>query len=150
MSHGVTWNGNPVNNAGGANNYLFPTNWEQKSNPGPVDQAGLDQVSKLLGGMRQNYGDVRQQVGAGTKDPRAMTLMNNRMNNLRDYAQFMRGNAAEGTTIKGPGTGRGGGRGGGGGGNDPFAPGVATDFTGGLSNSAQLMKLLAQQGQGAL
>jgi hypothetical protein len=142
-SGGTHWQGRENLYGGGGNNWLSqPQGW-RGSNPGVVSPEKMAQlqsrVGNLQGLMRGVQGDIRQ----GTRNPEAMGLLQNRMGRLQDYKRWMGQHTAANTPAAAPGpvdpvTGLP---------VDPNMPGgVASDFSGGLTNAGNLASLLAGLG----
>jgi hypothetical protein len=136
-SGGITWNGNQPNFAGGANNWLSgPSAW-RGSDPGDVSQAQMDALKNRADGLRSLMQKDQRLVNQGDRRPEGMDLLRQRMQNLRGYQKFMGQHLVPGTTTPASEA-------------DPYTVGYATDSMGGLSNSAQLMAMLAAQGMGTV
>lgn len=135
LSGGITWNGREPNFVGGRNNWLAPPSSWRGSDPGDVTQAQLDQIQNRVGGLRDLMQKDRRMINQGQRRQEGMDLLQQRMHNLRAYQRFMQGHLAATPPATDPAA-------------DPAANpsiGYASDSMGGLTNSAQLMAMLAAQ-----
>lgn len=119
----------------GINNWRSAPAAGWSGDPGEIDQKMFDYLNKredVLGNRVQDYAQ-RMRQGEGVANRRGLGFLRGKLADLRQYQDY-RGAPGSTSGIAGD--------------ADPNAPGVATDFYGGLSNSAQLLAMLAAQSGG--